>query len=321
MVALMRDGKLTAAGRAELRKTAAGRRKMKQMSRKKTGKHYPVQRRITMGVALPSAADTSLLIRTDKLMSNVNHRLYRQSRVYQCKIDIDANLGDGSFVEVYALADTWYNMKAYQLAKKMFDENSMEERSQLGAAAARWNDFRVDHGDSIQQELEAIQFTGSVGTRFTAGEYLMSEVADAAGNTSTFRWVGSGANTFNIIDEYDTTGNTNNDPAFPVGANVAYDGLTDEVDDNQMEHIAGDGNAPPYSNQTLENQAWVLVGTLFNVPSTGASKLSTGYFNAPCGLIRLKTGGGLNASNVTESIHLEVKSGDYKGVHAPSYLE
>ena len=158
---------------------------------------------MTLGVALPSAPDTSLLIRTDKLLSNVNHRLYRQSRVYQCKVDIDADLGDGGFVNVYALADTWYNMKAYQLAKKMFDENSAEERSQLGAAAARWNDFRVDHGDTIAQELEAIQFIGALGTRFTAGEYLMSEVADAAGTTSTFRWVGSGANAFNIIDEYD----------------------------------------------------------------------------------------------------------------------
>jgi len=292
----------------------------KKSSRSGSKKHYPVQRKITMGVPLPSAADTNLLIRTDKLMSNVNHRLYRQSRVYQCKVDIDPNLDDGSFVEVYALADTWYNMKAYQLAKKMFDENSAEERTQLGASSARWNDFRVDHGDNIQQELEAIQFTGSVGTRFTGGEYLMSEVTDAAGTGSSFRWVGSGANTFNIIDEYDSTGNTDQTPTFPL-VNVAYDGLTDEVDDNQMDHLSADGNLPPYDGNILENQAWVLVGTLFVVPSTGASKLSTGYFNAPCGLIRLKTGGGLHAGTVTENIHLEVKGGDYKGVHAPSYLE
>ena len=274
---------------------------------------------MTLGVALPSAPDTNLLIRADKLLSNVNHRLYRQSRVYQCKVDIDADLADGDFVKVYALADTWYNMKAYQLAKRTFDENSMEESSMLGATKARWNDFRVDHGDTIQQELEAIQFIGSTGTRFTAGEYLMTEVTDAAGTAHTFRWVGTGGNTYNIIDEYDATGNTDANPTTAI-TGVAYDGLTDELDDAQIDHLTDDGNNPPYANSTLENSAWVLIGTLY-IRAAGTNKLSTGYFNAPCGLIRIDTGGALNAQTITENITMEVKAGDYKGVHAPSYLE
>jgi hypothetical protein len=291
----------------------------KKSSRSGSKKHYPVQRKMTLGVALPSTPDTNLLIRTDKLLSNVNHRLYRQSRVYNVKVDIDADLADGDFVKVYALADTWYNMKAYQFAKKTFDENSAQELEQLGADKARWNDFRVDHGDTIQQELEAIQFIGSTGTRFTGGEYLMSEVTDSAGTTQTFRWVGSAANTFNIIDEYDRTGDTAQSPTF-AQASVAYDGLEDEMDDSQMDHLSGDGNLPPYDGRVLENQAWVLVATLF-IRATGTNKLSTGYFNAPCGLIRIDTGGALNAQTITENISMEVKAGDYKGVHAPSYLE
>jgi hypothetical protein len=291
----------------------------KKSSRSGSKKHYPVQRKMTLGVALPSTPDTNLLIRTDKLLSNVNHRLYRQSRVYNVKVDIDADLADGDFVKVYALADTWYNMKAYQFAKKTFDENSAQEFEQLGADKARWNDFRVDHGDTIQQELEAIQFIGSTGTRFTGGEYVMSEVTDSAGTTQTFRWVGSAANTFNIIDEYDRTGDTAQSPTF-AQASVAYDGLEDEMDDSQMDHLSGDGNLPPYDGRVLENQAWVLVATLF-IRATGTNKLSTGYFNAPCGLIRIDTGGALNAQTITENISMEVKAGDYKGVHAPSYLE
>jgi hypothetical protein len=291
----------------------------KKSSRSGSKKHYPVQRKMTLGVALPSTPDTNLLIRTDKLLSNVNHRLYRQSRVYNVKVDIDADLADGDFVKVYALADTWYNMKAYQFAKKTFDENSAQELEQLGADKARWNDFRVDHGDTIQQELEAIQFIGSTGTRFTGGEYVMSEVTDSAGTTQTFRWVGSAANTFNIIDEYDRTGDTAQSPTF-AQASVAYDGLEDEMDDSQMDHLSGDGNLPPYDGRVLENQAWVLVATLF-IRATGTNKLSTGYFNAPCGLIRIDTGGALNAQTITENISMEVKAGDYKGVHAPSYLE
>jgi hypothetical protein len=167
--------------------------------------------------------------------------------------------------------------------------------------------------------MQAIQFTGSVGTRFTVDEYSMSEVADVAGTSSTFRWVGSGANTFNIIDQYDLTGNTDATPSNAT-TTVAYDGLTDELDDNQTEHLSNDGNGAPYHMNSLENQAWVLIGTLY-IRGTGTNKLSTGYFNAPCGLIRLKTAGPLNAQTITENISLELKAGDYKGVHAPSYLE
>lgn len=272
-----------------------------------------------MGVALPSTPDTQFNIRVDKLLSNVNHRLYRQSRVYNVKVDIDADLADGMTVQVYALADTWYNMKAYQLAKQIFDENSKEEHALLGATNARWNDFRVDSGVGGHTELEAIQYAGAAGTRFTAGEYQFSQITNAAGTAQTFRWDGSGANTFNIIDEYDVTGNTDATPTNAI-ASVAYDGVTDELDDAQMLHLSSDGDIPPYDRTSLENQAWVLVGTLF-IRGSGTNKLSTGYFNAPCGLIRLSTSGGAEANTLTENIHLEVKGGDYKGVHAPSYLE
>lgn len=253
-------------------------------------------------------------------MSNVNHRLYRQSRVYHCKLEIDADTADGGYVEVYAIADTWYNQKAYQFAHKTFMNNSKEEMAtSAGGARARWNDFRVDHGDTIDQELQAIQYVGAVGSRFTAGEYELSEVTDAAGTASTFRWVGSGANTYNIIDEYDSTGNTNSQPTTP-NTSIAYGALEDELDTNQMDHISNDGNLPPYDADALENQAWVYIGRLY-VDATGTSKLNTGFFKAPSGLIRLGLGGGLNAQTITEKIHLEVKSGDYKGCAAPSYLE
>jgi hypothetical protein len=62
------------------------------------------------------------------------------------------------------------------------------------------------------------------------------------------------------------------------------------------------------------------VATLY-VDAGGGNKLSTGYFNAPCGLVLITTGGGLNATTVSEKIYVEAKAGDYKGVHAPSMLE
>jgi len=260
-----------------------------------------------------------MAVRADRLASNVNHRLYRQSRVYCTKVDIDADLIDGQYVDVFALADTWYNQKAYQFAKKIFDENGAEESAQLGTSAARWNDFRVDHGvDTVGQDYQAIQY-GPGATRFTVDEYFMSEVTNAAGAALTFRWIGMGANTFNIIDQYDATGNTDASPS-NAPTTVAYDGLTDELDDNQMEHLSNDGNGAPYHMNSLENQALVRIARLF-VDANGTSKLSTAYFDAPCGLVLLQFGGGLTAQNANEKISISLKAGDYKGVHAPSYLE
>ena len=294
---------------------------MARASRSKNSKkHYPVQRKMMLATALPASPDTTFLIRTDKLLSNVNHRLYRQSRVYNVKVDIDADLPDGATVKVYALADTWYNMKAYQLAKKTFDESSAEEREQLGTHNARWNDFRVDTGESDAVELQAKQIaTGIADGRFIGGEYEFTEVVDAAGTSNTLRWAGSGANTYNIIDEYDLTANTSSAPSAIISS-VAYDGLSDELDDLQTAHLSNDGNRPPYDENTLENQCWVYIGTLY-IRGSGTNKLSTGFFNAPCGLVRLATSGGLEANSLSDNVCIEVKGGDYKGVHAPSYLE
>jgi len=273
-----------------------------------------------MGVALPSTPDTSFLIRTDKLLSNVNHRLYRQSRIYNVKIDIDADLADGGYVDVYALADTWYNYKAYNFAKSIYDENSKEELKQLGSSRARWNDFRIDDGAGTDAELQALQYgAGVTSTRFTAGEYFVSEISDAAGNSNTMRWTGTGAGTWNIIDEYDLTGNTDASPS-TASTVVAYDGITDQLDDTQMEHLSDEGNLPPYHSTALENSCWVRVARLY-VDAAGTSKLTSGYFDAPCGLVRLHVGSGLEANNISEKVCISVKNGDYKGVHAPSYLE
>jgi hypothetical protein len=293
--------------------------KVKKMARKgkKSSKHYPVQRKITMAVELPSVA-TAFEVRTDKLLSNVNHRLYRQSRNYVVKVDIDSDLPEGGVVEVYALQDTWMNMKAYQLAKETFDENSNEELEMLGKNRARWNDFRVASGITGQTPFDAVGFDPSA-TRYTGGEYLYSEVHDTGGTASTFRWVGTGANTFNIIDEYDRTGDTDQTPTFGQTA-VAYDGLEDELDDGQMDHLSNEGNNPPYTARTIENQVFTKVATLY-VDAGGGNKLSTGFFNAPCGLVYITTAGGINGTTIGNKIHVEVKGGDYKGVHAPSYLE
>ena len=288
--------------------------------------HYPTQNTFRLGFTLPSNS-TRVFGAIDRDLSRINHRLYRQSRYYQMKVDIDADLPDGSTVFVYALQDTWMNQKAYQMAYEAFLKNSAEESSQLRSGAkARWHDFRVDHGiaatasdsDSIPVGYSAPGVTPA-GTQYTVGEYVLSEVTDAAGTARTFRWLGTGGNTFNIVDEYDRTGNTNAQPS-TASTTAAYANLEDEIDANQLEHLSDDGNLPPYAQSTIENQVLTLVATL-HVDSTGTSKLSSGFFNAPCGIYFLAFAGGLDGNTANDGILITAKSGDYKGVSAPTMLK
>jgi len=296
----------------------------KTRSSKKVSKHYPVQRIIRPWEI--TAGAVAHIVRGDKLLSNVNHRLYRQSRVYEMKVTIEPDWTDRGVqsMNVYALADTWINQKAYQMAYKTFQENSKEELEQLGASAARWNDFRVDHGLPIGatnfSETKAYQFEPNGGPPggdkvfIDEGEYLNSQITNAAGTTQTFRWTGSSTNGWNIIDQYDLTGNTDASPTV-APAEVAYDGLTDELDDNQMSHLSNHGNLPPYAETDLPNACWVLVGVI-SAGSPNTIRSSTGFFKAPCGLVLLE-----GLSPVIDGIEIEFKKGDYKGVSAPSYLE
>lgn len=281
-------------------------------------KSYPVQLKTPV---MATAPGTTQIIRADRVLSAINHRLYRQSRLYNCKVDIDANAQDSTVVTVWALADTWYTQKAYQLAYETFLENSKEENSQLKTTKARWNDFRVDHGLSgFTDMLPAGATTPGGGLAFygvSNAEYEISQVHDVSGTSNTFRWTGSGAGTWNVIDEYDRTGNTDQLPTTVTGT-VAYDGLTDEHDSGQMDHLSDDGNVPPYNRTGLENYVWIKVATLV-VSHNDTDKLSTGYFKAPCGLIAITSSTPL-VDNQTV-LNLEVKAGDYKGVGAPTYLD
>jgi len=296
----------------------------KTRSSKKVSKHYPVQRKIRPEEI--TAGCVAHVVRSDKLLSNVNHRLYRQSRVYALNVRIEPDYTSAAAqnVNVYVLADTWMNQKAYQMAKKQFDDNSKEEAAQLGSTQrARWNDFRVDHGLEVSvlnySETKAYQFDPYSGPPnqdkafLDEGEYEMTQVSDAAGSAKTFRWSGTSSSTFNIIDEYDLTGNAQRSPDTTT-VTVAYDGLTDEVDDSQMLHLGQDGNEPPYGRISLPNACWVLAGTL-SAGDPNTTRMSTGIIHAPCGLVILEA-----TSVDMDGITLEYKAGDYKGVHAPSYL-
>ena len=284
------------------------------MARNKNKSRIPTQRMISVAQpAGPPAVDAQIDVA--KILSQTNHRLYRQSRVYDVSVTIDSNVADGTTVDVYALADTWMVHKALQLAKTAWDESNAEEMKMLNGKIARWNDFRVETGLTGIGGLDAVNFLkGSLtATPFTAGEFLGSRVVDQAGVTRFFSWGNPTASRYSIIEEYDASGNTSADPQTP--ASGPYDQLLPGLDPDAAVALQGVGDNPPYDRTDIGQAIWVKVGTLHL--SAGRQRLSTGFFPAPCGLVVLRGVGWLNDPD----IQVEVKSGDYKGVRSYPMLE
>jgi len=284
------------------------------MASKKGKSRTPTQRMISVAqVAGPPAVDVQIDVA--KILSQTNHRLYRQSRVYDVSLTIDSNVADGTTVDVYALADTWMVHNALQLAKTAWDESNAEELKMLNGKIARWNDFRVNSGVTGVGGTDASNFLKGTlaATPFTAGEFAVSRVVDQAGTTKSFTWGNPSASQYSIIEEYDASGNTSKDPEIP--ASGPYDQLLPGLDADAAVALQGVGDQPPYDRTDIGQAIWVKVGTLHL--SAGRQRLSTGFFPAPCGLVVLRGVGWLTDPD----IQVECKAGDYKGVRSYPMLE
>ena len=177
-------------------------------------KHYPVQR--TISVQQPSPVNANAKISVSKLLSQINHRLYRQSRTYDCSVQIDANVANDTTVDVYALADTWYLKGALKLAKSAWDASNAEEIAMNAGKVARWNDFRIGGLNSFG-DTRAVQFAKAVLTpeEFTAGQFDLATVVDQTGQQRSFTVDNNVALTYDIFAEYDNQSGTSSDPEVP----------------------------------------------------------------------------------------------------------
>jgi len=289
------------------------------MARKSRSKRYPVQRNV--GLTATAPAPPNLLVDGPRNLSQLNHRLYRQSRYYEMSVSLDTDLLEGTTVDVYALADSWMVQNAYSMAKMAWDESNAEEKVMLNGKVARWNDFRVNAGLVPAGGIDIALATNYLkrtltATPITAGEFNNSQVVDQAGVTRTFTWGNPAANTYSIIEEYDASGNTTADPGQP--ATGSYSGLLPNLEAGAAAALQDLGNNPPYDKNDIGQAIWVKVATLHL--GAGRQRTSTGFFTAPCGFVALIGGGSIIADNAT-NMQVEFKKGDYKGVHAPTMLE
>lgn len=280
-------------------------------------KHYPVV--LQSPISAGSAANT--LVDTSRFLSVLNRRLYRFGRYYQTKVDLRNDFAGQ--VEVFALRDDWAVQKAFQMAYQQYVKNTAEERKNLSSdQVARWEDFRVDPGVTlaINAARPVMHTIAGASSVLNAGEFELSTVIDGADARRTFTWGTPGAAEWGILQEYDKAANAPTMPTDTVGSSGQrgpYSGIDADTDDLMALDLQQHGDDPPYDRTGVNaTTPWVRIGVLGQ--TAGSQKLSTGFFTAPCGLVLLK---GFSETGEAYSATLVVKSGDYKGVHAPSMLE
>lgn len=296
-------------------KKAPAKGKKRSVTKKQhSADYYPIQRNIALAVD-GSTFNGVTVGDVGKLLSITNRRLYRYGKMYNIKIDLDVDVGVGADtqVEVYALANIWDIQRAYALAKKTYDEAYADERSLGKGQIARWSDFRISHGVNSAAELDPVTFDRDTLalTVQNVGEHSTS-VVDVAGTLSSFTWGSSASGVISVLEEWDHAGNVSVSPQ-SASTTAPYAGVnSDDLNSNEMNNLAVRGNDPPYA-QSTSGDIYVRVATLYYRPgATGMSRLSTGFFDAPCGTFVLKTNNALSQG----SVRLTCKSGDYKGVMA-----
>ena len=277
------------------------------------------QRVIPIVSVTPSS--TLKLGQADRLLSGLNHRLYRQHGAYRLKLDLLSSSSHSS-VKVFALANTWYIKRSIQTAKQIHDFATEEERAM--GVQSRWYDFRIDHNTQGGHDDLVTDLRNAPGAAQTPsvhpGEYSPSVIQDAAGTMKEFRVLGATSGSgWNIFDEYDNLGNTARDPDQALPSGGAYDGADATIAGGNIEAMANRGDLPPYNNTNFAGEMFVEVANLYRHSGggsfTGNQRLSTGFFDAPLGLFWVQYG----SPDEAVRLQLEVKAGNYKGVHMEAY--
>lgn len=266
-----------------------------------------------------SAPVQALQVDGPRLLSANNHRLYRQCGVYRMKLDLNVASQQTSGYRVMTLSNAWYVKRAIQTARDMYNAAMEDEREFAGQS--RWHDFRMSLGTSVsfsyEDALGALQTTPvGLSADLYPGEWDLSQITDANGVTKAFALLGgSSASQYDIFDEYDNLSNPAQDPGTPVTG--AYDGAIAEVDSANIDRLSNKGNFPPYHATTLQERIFACQATLFHTGS-GATRISTGYFDAPLGLVWIVQDNVQEFTSAPEFL-LEFAAGNYKGVRMEAY--
>ena len=291
-------------------------------STKKVKRYYPVQR-MTRLRDLTAASAGMRLIEYDRLVSTMNRRQYRQSRVPSMKIDVDVGTAHASAgIEVYALRNTWDLHGAYRMAMKQYYNAMKEELANAPGGKTRWMDFRVQVGIGADLLVPVVHDEPSTpagafaDVRLDDGDFSYSSVYDSAGTQKTFVTGDTPtASQYSIITEWSRSNKVQESPA-SVSTTLPYRDIQEDTDENNYDLVKAIGDQPPYQ-ASADTDVWHKVGVL-RTGAAGEQKLTTGFFDAPLGIVVLVSSAFTDVVS-THPITVTFQAGDYKGIKAPAY--
>lgn len=287
--------------------------------KKKPLGYFPVVRKMEVGI---SAGATNFAYGdAGAMLSRINNRLYRYGKMYDLKFDVSAALPAGTTIEIYALSNTWYVQKAFEEAKNVYDrayENEVENVNETNIA--RWRDFRIRPISAIPSysagawAFPSVRSSAGVVSLIGTGQFADSVVEDSTGTSRHFTWdSAAGAAQYGVVQQYDLAGNQTRNPNLGTGT-MPYADLESDSSAVEGSALQTDGQDPPYGATSFPDW-WVKVGEL-TVGAAGQTKLSTGFFHAPCGQFLIRTNTNAEFATIQDNLVLEVRGGDYKGVLA-----
>ena len=292
----------------------------KVMKQQHTPDYYPVVRETYLGDGTNGAFTGTHAGDAGQILSIANRRLYRYGKMYQLKLDLDipSNFAGEAVVEVFALRNNWDTQRAFALAKSVFDEAYQDELKMGTGNLARWRDFRIANGVTGSGIIDPVKYDSAslaIGVE-NIGEHQLSSV-DKAGTETFFTWGNASATAISVPSEWVNAGRTSASPNV-LSTTAPYSGVnSDQNSDIEQEHLAETGNLPPYSQSSASDLLTKVATLYFRPGAIGLSKLSTGFFDAPCGLFIIK----VNQALANGTLKFTAKSGDYKGVHALSMCQ
>jgi hypothetical protein len=262
-------------------------------------------------------------IQIDRLLSGVNHRLYRQGMCYRATIRANGIGVDPNKLEIFTIQNTWMFRKAYAMARAMYNKSQADEKA-AGIKPSRWLDFRVKPSDVGvgNQNCTAVRFSRS-GTTSACGndEYQMSSVHLKNDTEREFHVEGaSTSSSWGIIAEYDRQADTETEDGSIAPAALPYYDLFDDLQYQEAGTMIADANDPPYDADRLKSdQVWVKQGVL--QATSGGSYRDTVTVDAPLGLILVRNVAVDHLLQSGYKLDVECHPGDYKGVHATNLLQ
>lgn len=278
------------------------------------------QRRIILDSA---AAGTTQYIDTAKLLSQVNHRLYRQQKMYCVRVGILGDSGDAQRIQVKAAPNTWAVRKGLVSARQAY--NSAMRKSGVNLRG-RWNDFRVKYNQT--QYTANSNFDDAQNVSTSDSENLLSLVAGDSGTAegsaaqffgfhilgqTTQTNVGNATGSYGCVYEYSNWQDTEENSPQDTATVAPYSQLNSDsmMASANVEAAIEDGDSPPYNPTSLQVPEQEYWASMLATASRNPAASVTPWIVAPAGLLSVT-----NLDATGNDIYLEIMAGNYKGVLA-----